>query len=108
MCSPLQPFIGRLRHYSPRLRLDRRFSYSWSEVEAEICRIAMRNVVSASGMLDARKRGLGGRGGRRQAVSAAFIALSNRALPKSDGPWELGAKRVACLYKTCRTYQLFD
>ena len=43
----------------------------------------MRNIVSASGMLDARKRGLGGRGGRRQAVSAAFIAFSNRGPPKS-------------------------
>ena len=43
---------------------------------------AVRNIVSAGRMLDARKRGLGGRGGRRQAVSAAFIAFSNRAPPE--------------------------
>ena len=66
-------------------RLLLRFSCSWSKLEAEICRIAVRNIVSASGMLGARrKRGLGGRGGRRQAVSAAFIAFSNRGPPKSD------------------------
>ena len=53
--------------------------------EAEICGIAMRNIVSAGRMLDARERGLGGRGGQRQAVSAAFIAFSNRGPPKSDG-----------------------
>ena len=53
-----------------------RFSCSWRELEAEICRIAVRNIVSTGRMLDARKRGLGGRGGRRQAVSAAFIAFS--------------------------------
>ena len=64
-------------------RLLLRFSCSWSKLEAEICRIAVRNIVSAGRMLDARKRGLGGRGGRRQAVSAAFIAFSNRAPPKS-------------------------
>ena len=66
-------------------RLLLRFSCSWSKLEAEICRIAVRNIVSAGRMLDARKRGLGGRGGRRQAVSAAFIAFSNRAPPKSAG-----------------------
>ena len=66
-------------------RLLLRFSCSWSKLEAEICRIAVRNIVSAGRMLDARKRGLGGRGGRRQAVSAAFIAFSNRGPPKSDG-----------------------
>ena len=60
-----------------------RFPCSWSELEAEICRIAVRNIVSAGRMLGARKRGLGGRGGRRQAVSAAFIAFSNRGPPKS-------------------------
>ena len=64
-------------------RLLLRFSCSWSKLEAEICRIAVRNIVSAGRMLDARKRGLGGRGGRRQAVSAAFIAFSNRGPPKS-------------------------
>ena len=48
-------------------------------------RIAVRNIVSAGRMFDARERGLGGRGGRRQAVSAAFIAFSNRGPPKSDG-----------------------
>ena len=64
-------------------RLLLRFSCSWSKLEAEICRIAVRNIVSAGRMLDARKRGLGGRGGRRQAVSAAFIAFSNRAPPQS-------------------------
>ena len=53
-------------------------------MEAEICRIAVRNIVSAGRMLGARKRGLGGRGGRRQAVSAAFIAFSNRGPPKSE------------------------
>ena len=75
-------------------RLLLRFSCSWGKLEAEICRIAVRNIVSAGRMLDARKRGLGGRGGRRQAVSAAFIAFSNRAPPKSldparghDGQW---------------------
>ena len=44
----------------------------------------MRNIVSAGRMLDARERGLGGRGGQRQAVSAAFIAFSNRGPPKSE------------------------
>ena len=72
-------------------RLLLRFSCSWSKLEAEICRIAVRNIVSAGRMLDARKRGLGGRGGRRQAVSAAFIAFSNRGPPKS------GIKHVSSL-----------
>ena len=72
-----------------------RFSCSWSKLEAEICRIAVRNIVSAGRMLDARKRGLGGRGGRRQAVSAAFIAFSNRGPPKSEEARERGC--VLCL-----------
>ena len=75
-------------------RLLLRFSCSWIQLEAEICRIAVRNIVSAGRMLDARKRGLGGRGGRRQAVSAAFIAFSNRGPPKSREEIEgLGLRR---------------
>ena len=72
-------------------RLLLRFSCSWSKLEAEICRIAVRNIVSAGRMLDARERGLGGRGGRRQAVSAAFIAFSNHAErpPGPAGCWLL-------------------
>ena len=91
-----------------------RFSCSWSKLEAEICRIAVRNIVSAGRMLDARKRGLGGRGGRRQAVSAAFIAFSNRGPPKKcppglcdgkdRGPRALGAsaRRIAAYAALCQ------
>ena len=63
--------------------IDRPSTVMHQTQEAEICRIAVRNIVSAGRMLGARKRGLGGRGGRHQAVSAAFIAFSNRAPPKS-------------------------
>ena len=87
-----------------------RFSCSWSKLEAEICRIAVRNIVSAGRMLDARKRGLGGRGGRRQAVSAAFIAFSNRAPPKSldprghDGQWLAERISELIIYKGSSAY----